>query len=263
MSTAFALEEEPQGMDDPRSARRMSVAALHISPSQRPVNETRVARIAADWDWKKAEAVTVAERPFEPGHYDVIEGQNRVMALRGIDPNATIMCIILPSMTSPEQAGTALAIGEGRRPVSALEKFRLRCTKGDQYANAARDVLIAHGLFLDTSHAPRHTKAASAIMNIVQGGGKQSVEEGTERLSQVFDVILKAWPNDPTARDDRFTADILSAVAIVLREFEDKKVAKLLKRRGFSPVDLLSLSGTVSKRERIVRMLRVELAGGQ
>lgn len=261
MSTAFAVEEESAVMDDPRSVRRMSVAALHISPSQRPVNETRVARIAADWDWKKAEAITVAERPYEPGHYDVIEGQNRVMALRSIDPGATILCVVLPSMNGPEQAGTALAIGEGRRPVSALEKFRLRCTKGDPYANAARDVLTMYGVFLDKGKAPRHTQSASAVMGIVQGRGRLSPDEGAERLAQVLDIIFTSWPNDPSGTDDRLTADILTAVSVVLAEYDEKKVAKVLKKRGFTPTDLLSLSGSVSKRERIIRTLRVELQG--
>lgn len=245
---------------DPRAFRLLSVSALRISSSQRPVNPTRVARMAAKWKWEKAEAITVSARPNEPGIYDVIEGQNRTMALRQIDPDAMVLCVVLQPMTRPEQAGTALGIGEGRSPLTAIERFYLRYTKGDAHVLAAQDVLTKHSIKVDNAQTARHTRAASAVMTIVQGTGRTSPDDGAEALDDVLDTLLKAWPHDPTGRDDRLTADIIGAVGVVLGKGYDKKdVVKALKRKSNHPGELAKLSGSVSKRDRIVRHLLIEV----
>ena len=92
--------------------------------------ETRVARIAADWDWKKAEAITVARVDARQLRRD--RGLNRVMALRSIDPRATILCVAC--RPERDQAGTALAMAKADA-LSAPWRSSGRCTKVT-YANA-------------------------------------------------------------------------------------------------------------------------------
>lgn len=222
-------------MRDPRAARYIPVSILRINPSaQRPVDMDRVARIAANWDYAKAEAVTVVIN--QDGTIDVVEGQNRVLALKSVDPSATILCVILlGSLTNAEQAGVALSIGKGRRAISALDAHKMAITNGDEVHVAVHALLSEKGIRVSKTATPRSTQAISAILSIAKSGhGRGDLDENLDMLERVLNVITAAWPMDPASgRDERFTGDIIRVVADVLEMgHQDKDVAKSLKKEN-------------------------------
>lgn len=255
-----AVEIDIAPMHDPRAAKFLPVNKLRIhARAQRPIDQRRIERMASEWNWDLAEAVTVTAAP--DGMYEVTEGQNRTEALRLIDPGASILCVVLPPQSDASQAGTALSIHRGRRALSALDSYALRITSEDPVALAIRDLMESREIEVSSNDGPRRTKAVSALMAIATAGrGRTTLEDGIDLLGRTLDVILHAWPTDPHAgRDDRFPSDILKAVAEVLaRGYDDKAVAKKLRaKRG--PEYWLGLTGGASRRESIVTNLIASL----
>ena len=244
-------------LQDPRVAMYLKVSQLCIdADTQRPLDHRRIEAMAADWDWRRAEALTVSANG--DGTFDVIEGQNRTEALRLIDPECLVLCVVVATGGDPDKAATALGIGKGRRPLTALHQYQLRLVSGDRTARAIQDLVTSKGLRVQQHDGPRATRAVNAMFAIVEGGrGRTTIDDGIGLLDRVFDVVLAAWPTDPHAgRDDRFPADILKAIAEVLvTGYEDKAIVKHLhaKRRG--PEYWLGLTNGTSRRQAIVSNL--------
>ncbi len=247
---------------DPRVVRLLSVGALKIKKSQRPVDEDRALRISMEWDWNKAEAITVCERDGEPGVYDVVEGQNRTLALQLIDPAALIWCVVLEPMGAPQQARTALSIDAGRKRISAIDKWAMRLTEGDPFVVAAAGVLRERSISISKTYGARQTKAAASIDSIVRGRGAQTPEYGAHLLSSTLDVIFDAWPSDPHGIDERMTGEIISAVATIMAEGHPRgRVVKALSGKRRNPEGWLSPNGGgESRRKRIETTLRAEVS---
>lgn len=244
-------------MSDPRMAEYLPVSVLRIdSQTQRAVDETRVNRMAQEWDWNKAEAITVVANG--DGTYFVVEGQNRVEALRILDPNALVLCAVIPISNNEEKAATALGIAKGRRAMSAVDQYALRINAGDPTAVEIAWLLHDKNLRIAKHDAPRTTKAAAAMFQIVESGrGRTTIEDGVALLGRVLDVVLAAWPTDPHAgRDDRFPSLILVAVAEILAlGYSDRDVVKSLKAKRRGPEYWLGLTGGRSRREAMVSNL--------
>lgn len=247
---------------DPRTTKAVEVDKLVISPAQRNVDMKRVKRYIRDWDWNKAEAISVV--PNGDGTYTVVEGQHRVRALQITDPKATILCVILDKMPEADQAGTALGIAVGRRPTSAVEKFKLALTSGNPYHVAAQAVLEDHGVDISgTAHSPRTTSAAGAIVKIAQGPTRKVLTpaQGADLLDDTLNVIFGAWPTDPVGRDHRLIADILEPIAVILTEgvHKPREVQTVLTLKDYRLGPLLALTGPVARRKTILSTLRSKL----
>jgi len=112
-------------VNEPGTQIRLDKRNLAIDPRyQRKLNEERVRRFSAAWNWLACGVIKVSKRPGKDGHYYIIDGQHRWAAAMRIEEIRDLPCIVFELESPKEEALGFLASNtEHRNP-----------TMRDQYA---------------------------------------------------------------------------------------------------------------------------------
>lgn len=215
---------------DPRTFAYLSAGQLRVDErKQRDVDPEKVARIQNEWDWNRFEALTVSPTS-KPDVYDITEGQHRGLAAIGLSPHLMLPCMILPVGTDDkEQAQIALDITVGRRPHSALDKWRLAFNAGHDHEVLATVVLVENGMRVGKSSSATTISAVATVARIVHGG-QFSAEYGAGLLNKVVRVIKEAFPTyDHNSNVSRWDRWMLLAVAYLLHNHPDIDQQRLVR----------------------------------
>lgn len=206
---------------DPREFRWIPAHALIVDERvQRELDPERVARIRNEFTWRLFEALTVSATRHKNA-FNVEEGQHRTAALKGLDPNALVPCMVLPKMDDAERAEVALAITRARRFHTAYEQWRLKVVGGHEHEVLATAAMEARGVRVGKAPSAMTIGAVATVVRITHGG-QHTPEYGAELLGRTIDVLMAAFPTyDHDSNANRWNRDLLLSVAEVLRRNPD------------------------------------------
>jgi hypothetical protein len=181
---------------------------------QRPLDDSRVAKMAASYDVALVGILEVSDRG--DGKYAVVDGQHRWAMLVELDVRSVdtpVCCHVHRGLTVEQEAALFRDIDRGRRALTTWDRWHARLAAAEPTVVAIDRVVRTYNLVLSDQVRPSTIRATKTVEDIVAIGG-------TNLLGEVIDTLLTAW--GPGA--DTFTAELLMGTAMV--------------RAGYSQVDL-------------------------
>lgn len=176
---------------------------LEIDPGvQRKPNESRIARIAADFHESALGVFVVSARrklemPGAPGDVDetvryvVLDGQTRLGALRKFagteKTRMPVVCQVYHGLSRAEEAEIFLTHND-RAAVRKIDLFRLAIIAGQDWAVDLDRLVKRHGFEATDSASPeRRFTAISTAQRIIK------LPEGMDALDRAFDFLARSW----------------------------------------------------------------------
>lgn len=156
---------------------------------QRPLNERRVEKIAAQFDPAKLGLLLVSQR--EHGRYAILDGQHRLAALRA-QGYGRGMAIVLSGLSVDEEANYFRRQNENVTRLNALDLYNAGLMAGDHRYLEIERILTSHGFKVGKEGTPMQVAAVATLAHIV-------TQFGFQTLDTVFAYIRAAWPTDRTA----------------------------------------------------------------
>lgn len=170
------------------------VSQLRIDPEyqrvhDKPASRKRIADMAAHWDERRAEAITVSVRP--DGSWYVINGGHRFLAAR-MAGLRTILAIVWSGLDRAEEARLYGAINTGTVRPNRGDLFRSALVEGNPTALAIARICDQMGVRIDpkssSAMAPGTTRSIGTLENIY--------EVSPKLLIDTIATCLFAWPSD-------------------------------------------------------------------
>lgn len=176
---------------------------LEVDPHvQRSLNESRVAKLAADFHEAALGVFIVSARthypdlgsgPVEPGttRHIVLDGQTRLAALRKFtgaeDTAMEVVCQVFHNLTRAEEAEIFIEHND-RAAVRKIDLFRLALVAGHEWAVELDAVIRLHGYAAsDAAGKDRRFTAISTAQRIVK------LPDGMSALDRAFDLLARSW----------------------------------------------------------------------
>lgn len=186
---------------------------------QRPLDLTRVAELANDFDDNKMGTIVVSKRA--DGTRIVLDGQTRLAAKAKAGHKGEVHAQVYTGLTLEQEASMFLAYNNSK-PVSALDKFLVRVTEGDPVANAITSILAAHGWRVAKGGADGTVQSVVALERAYTRAGAN----GERVVGIIMGVITKAWGYDFAAAN----ASLIGGLAeLFLRYGDGVDQAKLIR----------------------------------
>lgn len=197
---------------------------------QRPTDEKRADRIAADFDPDKFGVIAVWKR--DDDHYVVVDGMHRVTALRAMGWNGQkIPCSVFEGISKAEAARLFLGRNDARS-VRYIDKFLVRLVEGDPTACAVNSIVQAAGYIIDREHRDGVITAAKALEDIYVGRGQRIKGENPVALRRTLAVLTEAWGRTTDAVNGRV---LLGVGAFFLRYDDAVDDARMAKKIAVVP----------------------------
>lgn len=171
--------------------RRIPVGDLSIDESyQRTLSESRVRRMAGNWDDAMVGTLEVSDRGSS---YVVFDGQHR-RAAAVLAGTTTLPCIVHSGLSPQDEAALFARLQSERKALTAFDAFRARLRAGDQDACEVQSVLDKYGYTAAPTRrdSPRTISAVVALNRIHLRGGVVGLDE-------TMGLIEQAWQDEDGA----------------------------------------------------------------
>lgn len=146
--------------------RWVPLGKMRVSPrAQREFNPGQAEKFAADFDLEGMGYPVVNLR--DDGHYDIVDGQHRIGALRlvGFDDTDEVQCECYEGLTEEEEAELFLR-RDTRRAISSFDKFRIALTAGRPTETDVDRIVRANGLVVSADQVPGAIHAPSTLVKV-------------------------------------------------------------------------------------------------
>ena len=153
---------------------------------QRPLDLRRVAEIAKDFDADRMGTIIVSER--KDGTRVILDGQTRIAAKKKAGIGGDIHAQIYTGLTIEQEATMFLAYNNSK-PVSALDKFLVRVTEGDETANTISEILASHGWRVCAGGMDGTVQSVAALERAYARAGVK----GERVINSTMHVISNGW----------------------------------------------------------------------
>lgn len=187
---------------------------LDVDPHvQRKLNETRVAKLAADFHEAALGVLIVSARQTgEPGRkyrYVVLDGQTRLAAIRKFtgtdDTKLPVVCQVFHGLTRAEEAEIFIEHND-RAAVRKIDLFRLALVAGHEWAVELDSVIRRHGYEAsDAGGKDRRFTAISTAQRIIK------LPDGMSALDRAFDLLARSWGY----RDSAASAEAVDGLSLL------------------------------------------------
>ncbi len=202
---------------DPREFRLVRAGDLEIDPrEQRNLNDKAVDKIVNGFDWIVFEVISV--RLLANGRLKVFEGQHRVRAVQRLNPDTLVPCMIIKDEDFNSSAA-ALAIAEGRRSHTAIDRWRLRLFNNEEREVLATQAMHDRGVDVGTTKCAEQINAVVLVERIMNH--EDTFEDGAIVLGRVIDAIRETWPDYQDDAAVRWEGALMEAVWTVIADFDD------------------------------------------
>jgi hypothetical protein len=170
---------------------KISIEIKHIPKSelliddgyQRTVNISRAKKMAKEWDWLLAGALTVAETG---GRYFVIDGQHRLAAAKMLDDIEEMPCIVHHGLSQAKSADVFLGINtQGQKP-TMHQRFKALVIAKDPIALEMTKDLAMGGY--KVKNAPQGTGKVLNAISAVYNAYKTNQEHARRALNVCLDL---------------------------------------------------------------------------
>lgn len=181
------------------------VAEIAVDHSyQRPLDERRVSRMAAEFDPSLVGVIEVSLR--DDGTYRVIDGQHRLVCVRiAKGMSAAIACNVHTGLTPAEEAQLFFDIDRKRKRLTGWDRWFARRGAGEQIVLDIEQAAANHGLKIDPGAKPGHLRCVAACEKVVELGG-------IDLLDETLRICVAAYQGET----DSLRAEIVHGVALIL-----------------------------------------------
>lgn len=184
---------------------------------QRPLNERRAARIAAEFDPSLLGVLHVNVRS-KPTIYSVFDGQHRLAALRSLGWDAA-PCLV-HRLSFEDEALAFVRTQTERKPVRPVDRHRAAVAARDQRALVV-DAVIREAGFVPTDAQQFAAIAALTAVNTTFN------RFGAERLAETLQMIATIWGRDDTSARK---GTMIEGLALFLDTFDSVKRPELVRK---------------------------------
>lgn len=178
---------------------------------QRPLDLTRVAEIAANFNIDRMGTIIVSKR--SDGTQVILDGQTRIAAKKKAGISGNVHAQIYSGLTLENEASMFLAYNNSK-PVQAIDKFLVRVTEGDPTANAITSILSAHGWRVHQSSSDGCIASVVALERAYTRGGAN----GERVINSLMTVITKGWGYDSAGTN----ASLVGGISELFLRYGDK-----------------------------------------
>jgi hypothetical protein len=193
---------------------------------QRELDERRADKMADDFQPQALGLITASKRV--DGHIYVLDGSHRVSAARKARYDGLIPTRLFEELTLEEEAQLFLTLNASRA-VQAIDRFKVRVTKGEKKAVSINNVLKRYGLHVDWasggSGLPSNTviSAIGAVERIYDGLDIREPGEYPELVDKVIRTLHKVYGSG-TAQADRatYSRTVLEGMGILIATFGNR-----------------------------------------
>lgn len=219
---------------------------LRVDPEvQRRVSDPWADAIAANLNPRLIGTICVSHR--NDGHYYVVDGQHRVLALiragRGDKP---IACNVYEGLSTAEEAAWYVGLGDVRR-AHPIDIFRLRTKAEDPIAVAIAAIVSEYGLAVGFDSRDGVVSAVGALEHVYlgKGGPRTGIDTRPDVLRLTLGIINEAWGKKRAAYDGLI---IKGVGKLVLRhpDIDVKRVVSRLAQSG-SPEAIIGQAKSVKE----------------
>lgn len=208
--------------------KRVPVESLYVDDRyQRPVDESRIKRMAAHFDEALVGALEVSQRNGT-GSYAVFDGQHRLEAakLAGLK---NIPCLIHKGLVPEEEATLFVALQRQRKTINPIDRFRARVFTNDETALMVEEIAEACGYQIADSRRPGSHNALRAI-----GAVERIYRRGN--LAETLTLARDLWEGDDKSTDGA----LLEGLSVVEQGYGQRLDDAAKKRlREVAPVVIL------------------------
>jgi hypothetical protein len=185
---------------------------------QRPLDGTRVADIAADFEPESLNVITVSERA--DGTHHIVDGQHRVAAMRVLGKdNTPVTAVLWKNLTRAEEAAMFRRLNNTRQ-VQTLDKFRIRIVEGDPTACTLNELLESHGWAIRKAKSNGSFFAVSALEQMYNTPPGKDLDT----CDALIRVATRAWGHE----SDGLRAEIVKGLGVLLRRYPRLDAPKLV-----------------------------------
>lgn len=153
---------------------------------QRPLDTRRVETIAGKFNPAALGSITVSQR--HDGSRIVLDGQTRTAAAKAIGYKGDIHAHIYTGLTLAEEASMFLSLNNTKQ-VSALDKFLVRLTEGDEIALDINRIAKGYGWTIKPGGANWTIQSVNALEKAYGAGGTN----GAFVVDRILKTITEAW----------------------------------------------------------------------
>lgn len=159
---------------------------------QRMLNEDRADAMAKNFQPHALGLLTASKRT--DGHIYVLDGGHRVSAARKAGYEGLIATRLFTDLTLKEEADLFLTLNSSRA-VQAIDRFKVRVTKGDPAATNINKVLAAYGLHVDwaNNQSLGVISAIGTLEKVYAGAGIREEGEYPELVDKVIRTLHRAY----------------------------------------------------------------------
>jgi hypothetical protein len=242
---AVKTVEEPHAFDrESLVVKWLPVKVLFIkwpSAQRKLESENHAKRIAAEFDPDMFGFITVT-LPDDRGQYHVIDGFNRVTAIRMMwGDDEQVPCQILPVRDPVRAAQIFMGFNKGRKSVSPLQSFKVSVTAGHPDAVAINKIVRSAGYRVGSDHADGCVSAVGALGGVYR-------KFGPDVLTSALQLIQATWGLDGNA----VQGPIISGYGLFMANYGDKanwgRVKETIQKR-FTPGRFLGAARTLREVE--------------
>ena len=164
--------------------RWVPVPLMGVSPlAQRDLNQSRVDKLAADFDLEQLGTPTVNERG---GHFYIIDGQHRVEALKQMGwGDQQIQCWTYKGLTETEEAEKFLKLNDVLT-VNSFAKFKVGVQAGRAEETDIDHIVRAAGLRISRDKGDGAIQAVGTLRRVYRRGGAAA-------LSRALRIVRDAY----------------------------------------------------------------------
>lgn len=201
-----------QKLDKPSHIEELYAGDFFVDHNvQRGLNEARVAEMAEDFRPDSMGLITASMR--ETGRIAILDGQHRIAAARLANYEGGIVTRVFENLTVTEEAGLFLTLNKSR-PVSTIERFKVRVTLGDPVATNINKILKAYGLNINFAAAktPNTISAVVTLEKVYHGAGVRDNGHHADLVDRVIGTLIKSYGGD--TRPQVFSRPLVEGMGI-------------------------------------------------
>jgi hypothetical protein len=208
--------------------QRMPVDTLVIDERyQRPVDEKRVEKIAANFDTRLFGVLEVNQRN---GKAAVFDGQHRLAAarLKGLDK---VPCMVHTDLGPQDEAVLFVKLQQERKKIHPVEQFKARVFAGDEDADEIEQIVSACG-FIVAARSGAHAGRQHAIASI------RALERAHRvgNLNETLELLGSLWFGDDKSTEGK----LIEGLSMLEEGYGHRLDIEALSRlRAESPVTVL------------------------
>lgn len=227
---------EPKKVEREARLRWVRLEDMRVSPlAQRDLNQSRVNKIAADFDLEQIGTPTVNERQ---GHFYVIDGQHRIEALREIGwGDQQIQCWTYVGLTEEDEAEKFLKLND-TLAVNAFAKFKVGVQAGRLDECDIDRIVRAQGLRVSTDSKDGAISAVGALRRVYSVAGPG-------QLARTLRIVRDAYG------DAGLESAVISGIGLLCARYdstlEEPRAASALSRAHGGVNGLLGKAETIRR----------------